>query len=146
VADDIETRLGRLEDERAILDTLYAYGHAIDYGLRDLWISCWTETAVLRWPHATFTGHEEIGRAFDDHSHAPEAFHKHFLVEPRISLAGDRAAADSYFTRIDNGPNGPYLRSFGRYRDVLVRAEDGRWRLQERLCDRESLVPGAPIT
>ena len=29
---DIEQRLRRLEDEKAILDTLYAYGHHLVYG------------------------------------------------------------------------------------------------------------------
>lgn len=143
---DVEKRLGRLEDERAILDVLYAYGHAIDYGLRDVWLDCWTEDAVLTWPHATYTGHAEIGAAFDGHSHAPERFHKHFLVEPRILLDGDRATVDSYFTRLDIGEGGPYVRSFGRYRDVFVRCRDGRWRMRERLAERESLVPGAPVT
>jgi ketosteroid isomerase-like protein len=143
---DLEARLRRLEDEHAILDTLSAYGHSIDYGDRKAWLDCYTETAVLRWPHVTLTGHAEIGAAFDDHSHAPEKFHKHFLVEPRVHVDGDRATADSYFTRIDNGPDGPFLRSFGRYRDVLVRCEDGRWRIAERLTERESLVPGAPVT
>lgn len=146
MTDDLERRLRALEDERSILDTLYAYGHALDYGWRDVWLDCWTETAVLRWPHAAYTGHEEIGAAFDGHSHAPERFHKHLLVEPRIRLDGDRATADSYFARLDNGDEGPYVRSFGRYRDVLVRCPDGRWRIQERLAERESLVPGATLT
>ena len=146
IAGSLETRLQRLEDEREILDTLYRYGHSIDYGQRDDWIDCWTEDAVLRWPHATFTGHEEIGRAFDTHSHAPEAYHKHFLVEPRIRLDGETATTDSYFTRINDSPRGPVVRSFGRYRDVLVRCHDGRWRIKERLLERESLIPDAPVT
>jgi ketosteroid isomerase-like protein len=146
MAGSLEARLQRLEDEREILDTLYKYGHSIDYGIREQWIDCWTEDAVLHWPHATFTGHEEIGHAFDTHSHAPEAYHKHFLVEPRIRVDGDRATADSYFTRLNDSPSGPVVRSFGRYRDVLVRCDDGRWRINERQLDRESLIPNAPVT
>lgn len=142
----IEERLRLLEDERSILDTLYRYGHAIDYGLREEWLDCWTETAVLRWPHESYTGHDEIGGAFDGHSHAPERFHKHLLIEPRIRVDGDRATSDSYFSRLDAGPSGPSVRSFGRYRDVLVRCADGQWRLQERNTERESLIPGSPIT
>jgi ketosteroid isomerase-like protein len=146
VSGDLEARVQRLEDEREILDTLYRYGHSIDYGLRDEWIDCWTETATLHWPHESFTGHEEIGGAFDGHSHAPERYHKHLLIEPRIRVDGDRATADSYFSRFDAAPDGPSVRSFGRYRDVLVRCPDGRWRIQERHTERESLIPGAPIT
>lgn len=143
---DVEARLRRLEDEHAILDTLYQYGHSIDYGWREEWLDCWTRDAVLRWPHATFSGHEEIGRAFDEHSHAPDAYHKHFLVEPRVRVDGDRATVDSYFARINDSPSGPVLRSFGRYRDVLVRCPDGHWRISERVAERESLIPNAPVT
>lgn len=144
---DLEARLRRLEDERAVLDVLHAYGHSIDYGDRDLWLSCWAEDAVLIWPHATMRGHEEIGAAFDAHSHAPEKFHKHFMVEPRIAVDGDTATCDSYFTRLDAGPDGaPFVRSIGRYRDRLARGTDGRWRFTERLTEREGLVPGAPVT
>jgi ketosteroid isomerase-like protein len=124
---DLEARLLRLEDERAILDVLHAYGHSIDYGDRELWLSCWAEDATLIWPHAAMTGHDEIGAAFDAHSHAPEKFLKHFMVEP--------------------GPDGaPFVRSMGRYRDRLRRGDDGRWRFVERLTEREGLVPGAPVT
>ena len=143
---DVEARLQRLEDERAILDRLYAYAYSLDYGDRDEWIDCWTETAVLEWPHETFEGRERIGEAFDGHSHAPEAFHKHLLVEPRVRLDGDRATAQSYFSRLNDSPDGPVIRSFGRYRDVLVRDDDGAWRFEERRLDRESLLPGAPVT
>ena len=121
----LEERLQRLEDERAILDRLYAYGHSLDYGVREEWMDCWTEDGVLAWPHETFTGLEAIGRAFDGHSHAPEAFHKHFLVEPRIRLEGDAASVDSYFARLNDSPEGPVVRSFGRYMDSFVRCADG---------------------
>jgi ketosteroid isomerase-like protein len=143
---DVEQRLRRLEDERAILDTLYAYGHSIDYGLRDVWDDCWTEDAVLHWPHESYEGREAIGATFEQHSHAPDRYHKHLLVEPRIQVDGDRATVESYFARLDASPEGPFLRSFGRYLDVLARGDDGRWRLQERRAERESLIPGAPVT
>ena len=146
VTGDVEQRLRALEDERGILDTLHAYAHSLDYGLRELWLDCWTEDAVLHWPHTSFEGHAGIGGAFDAHSHAPEKFHKHFLVEPRVKVDGDRATVESYFARLDNAPDGPFLRSFGRYLDVLVRGGDGRWRFQERRAERESLIPGAPMT
>ena len=143
---DFERRLQALEDERSILDTLYAYAHSLDYGVRGEWIDCWAPDAVLYWPHATFEGRDAIGEAFDGHSHAPEAYHKHFLVEPRVAIDGARATVDSYFARLNDSPEGPVVRSFGRYRDVLVRCDDGRWRFQERRLERESLIPNAPPT
>ena len=38
------------------------------------------------------------------------------------------------------------MRSFGRYIDVLARCDDGAWRIRERRLERESLIPGAPVT
>jgi ketosteroid isomerase-like protein len=143
MTEDLAERLRRLEDRSSIVETLYAYGHALDYGLRYVWSDCWTETAVLHWPGISFEGRAEIMRAFDQHSHAPDRFHKHFLVEPRITLDGDEASVDSYFTRLDTGDGGPVVRSFGRYRDGLTRCDDGRWRIAVRVTERESLIRSA---
>ena len=48
-------------------------------------------------------------RAFDGHSHAPEAFHKHVIVDPRVRLNGDEATAESYFSRLNDSPEGPVV-------------------------------------
>jgi hypothetical protein len=88
----IEERLRMLEDERAILDRLYAYGHSIDYGDRAEWLDCWVETAHLHWPTISHEGREAIGRAFDSHTHAPAVFHKHLLIEPRVTIDGSAAS------------------------------------------------------
>jgi ketosteroid isomerase-like protein len=137
---DLEARLRLLEDKQAIAERMHAYGHALDYGRRDAWLDCWTEDAVLDWPHGTFTGLAEIGRAFDEHTHAPDYFHKHIVVDPLIELAGDLARVESYFLRVDESPAGPIVRSMGRYRDRLLRCGDGNWRLSERLTDLESRI------
>ena len=44
----LEERVQRLEDERAILDRLYAYCTSLDYGHRDEWLDCWTEDGGAR--------------------------------------------------------------------------------------------------
>jgi ketosteroid isomerase-like protein len=133
------TRVRGLEDERAILHTLYTYAHGIDYGLEDEYAACWTEDAVLYWPaREPLAGRDAIMRAFREHTHAPAKYHKHFMAEPRIIVDGERATSDCYFARIDDYEGGPQIRSFGRYRDLLVRGEDGRWRFAERRCEREA--------
>ena len=38
-------RVARLEDERAVLATIYAYGSALDYGDRDVFLDCFTPDA-----------------------------------------------------------------------------------------------------
>jgi ketosteroid isomerase-like protein len=150
-----EERLQLLEDERAILRVLHAYGHAIDYDLEDTFADCWTDDAVATYnfdiPNAkaptgiqnfALEGKGEIMDFFRRHTHAPAAYHKHFLVEPRIEVDGDRATVSSYYARLDETTDrGPMMSSFGCYRDVFARGADGRWRLQERHATTESRGP-----
>jgi hypothetical protein len=42
--------------------------------------------------------------------------------------------------RMDHGPEGPIARSFGRYRDLLHRCDDGIWRFTERRTELESKI------
>lgn len=135
----IEARLRSLEDERAILQTLYLYGHSLDDGREDVFMDCWKPDAVLHWPdRPPIAGEAALRAAFRAHSHAPLAWHKHMLFLPRVRVEGDRAVVDSMFARLDRYASGPAVRSFGRYRDVLLRCTDGRWRLQERIAEREA--------
>lgn len=143
-------RLLRLEDEQSIRETLYAYGHAIDYGLEAEFLDCWTADAVLVWAptperdvgflERRLVGREAIAEAFRGHTHAPVMFHKHLLFQPQIRLDGDRATVESGFARLDESAAGPVLRSFGRYRDTLVRCDDGHWRFTLRDSSIESSV------
>lgn len=139
----LEDRIRLLEDERAILQTLYTYGHSIDYGFEDEFLDCWTEDAVLYWPTKEMHGHDELREAFRAHTHAPSTYHKHVMVEPRIRIEGDRATVESMFARLDPYPEGPQIFSFGRYVDILMRCSDGRWRFIERRAQSEAARPRA---
>jgi len=151
----VELRLQALEDERAVLHTLYAYGHTMDHGPRAEFVDCFTEMAVWRsektgrhgLPPRQWTGRGAIARLWDRHTHAPELHHKHLLSEPRLTFAGDECRAVSYYVRIDEHQDGPFIRAFGRYCDLLVRCEDGRWRLAERINESEgaTLEKGAEL-
>lgn len=151
----LEDRVRLLEDERDILRTLYTYGHAIDYDLEAEFLDCWAEDALLNWGSNSFRGEAEIRTTFRAHTHAPSIYHKHLLSEPLIQIDGDRARAQSMFARVDSYPEGPKVLAIGRYRDVLVRSKDGRWRFAERHAEVESIgtppqgvidamQPGAP--
>ena len=136
----IEERLRLLEDESAILQTMHAYAHCLDYGDEAGFMDCWHEEATLHWSsRGAQKGHAAIREGFNWHTHAPAAWHKHFMVEPRITVEGDRATVESMYTRLDRYEDGPKFRSFGRYRDVLVRCKDGRWRFMERRAGQEAL-------
>jgi ketosteroid isomerase-like protein len=145
--ESLEERVRLLEDERAIVRTLTTYGHGLDYDLEAEFVDCWTEDAVLHWPGLEpIVGRAAIAETFRRHTHAPAYFHKHVMVEPLITIDGDTALVDSMFSRFDAYDDGPGLRSFGRYRDRLVRCPDGRWRFQERHAESESSrVRPAPI-
>lgn len=134
----LEERLRRLEDDAEIQRRLSAYGHAIDYGFEEMWADCWTDDAVLSWPDRNpICGRSAIVAAFRRHTHAPEVFHKHFVLEPLISIQGDEARVDSMFARIDAFDGRPAIRAFGRYRDILQRCR-GTWRFAQRTAQTEA--------
>jgi hypothetical protein len=160
--DDFEQlvrRVALLEDERAILDTLYRYGHTIDYGLEEAWVDCFVDEGIydirardperislrasgVGTPHASgvrYDGHAALGALVARTTRAPGRYHKHCLVEPRITITGDEADATSYWVRIDDVDGSPAFHSFGRYLDRLTRGSDGRWRFRERVVEIESI-------
>ena len=146
-SDGLAERLDRLEAERAIVATLYAYGHGLDYGDRDQFLGCFTPDAtyVVAMRIGTergfkFHGHRELTQYFDGHTHAPAALHKHVTTNPMIRVDGDQATATSYFVRVDAGATGPAaIVASGRYLDELVRDATGRWRISSRRCEVENL-------
>ena len=139
----IESRLQLLEDEREIQRTLHMYGHALDYGYEAQFVDCWTEDAELFWPASgIIRGRVAIQAAFRQHSHAPAVVHKHLVIDPLITIQGDRASVDSMFARLDPYDGVPKIRAFGRYRDILVRCADGRWRFVERRAELEARRAG----
>jgi hypothetical protein len=140
-----EQIIQRLEHEREILRTLYAYAHALDYGVEVEFSDCWLDDACLYWPrHEPYRGRDAIMDIFRRHTHAPEALHKHLVMQPQIEIDGDVAVVESYYMRLDWRPDGPIVRSFGRYRDILKLCPDSRWRFRERRAENEASVPGLP--
>ena len=152
--EELAKRLQVLEDERAILATLHAYGHSIDYGLKEKFADLFTEDGVylvlMRGvpvpslagvPHSAsgIKGRDLILQYVRGHSNAPAMWHKHFLVEPAIRRESDNeASVESYFARLDEDDNGAYILAFGRYRDRVVRSPDGKWRFKERIVEVEN--------
>lgn len=141
--DEVVERLRALEDERQITRTLYRYAHAQYNGDRTMFLDCFTADAtIVRTRHGReVAGHDAISEFFDAISHAPEAFHKHVVIEPVIDVRDDTADVSSDFLYVqDRG--GPMISHFGHYRDVLVRCEDGAWRFSLRELQTEAVAPG----
>ena len=141
----LEERVARIEAEREILRTLHVYGHAVDYGWEAEFVDCFVPEARLVWPMTEpMLGHEPIRAAFRAHTHAPERYHKHFLVAPLIDLDGERARVTSMFARLDPYDTVPKICAFGRYVDELAACPDGRWRIVTRVAEIEAWRHGAP--
>jgi hypothetical protein len=141
--EDLTVRLRHLEDERAILRTLYRYGHAIDYGHEQEWIDGFTDDGVFDVRNrggdvfVRCEGRQELLAFVQGHTRPPAAYHKHLVVDPMIDIDGDAAHVDSYFARIDADDDGgkTFVMAMGRYRDELVRCPDGIWRIRARLAE-----------
>lgn len=140
-------RVEALEAEQAIVKTLYRLAVTLDYGDNQAWLDCFTPDTVFEMVEVSETDrvvrvrHEGIAalEAFiPGHSHAPEHFHKHLVVDPMVEVDGDTAEVVAYMTRVDKGDAGPFLWSFGRYLDTFVRGADGRWRVSKRTIEVES--------
>jgi len=154
-------KVRRLEEERAILQTLHRYAHSIDYGREAAWLDCFTEDGAfdlhiqrdgettgramgVGTPHAKGTriaGRAALEHFIGRHSRAPTTWHKHFMVEPLITLSpeGEHAKVESYFVKLDEKAGDRVMSAFGRYIDDMVRSPDGRWRFRERIAEIESL-------
>jgi hypothetical protein len=133
-----------LEEHGNILDGMYRYGHALDYGLNEEWVDCFMPDGVFdlrrRGQEARkIVGEQQLAQFVAAHTNAPLFWHKHLVIEPRVSIEGDIAEVASYFVRIDRGRDGVnYVSSFGRYLDRLRRCSDGRWRFEHRIAESES--------
>ncbi len=148
----LEARLAILEDERGVVANMHRYAHSIDYGLEAEWVDCFREDGVFdmrRPPDFDRPGNRIAGRTalrafIATHTRAPETWHKHMMVQPRIALEGETAKVESFFTRLDEDETGaPYTLVFGRYRDTVERCADGLWRFRERIVEIEA-IKGRP--
>lgn len=144
----LEARIAAIEDRNAILDTLKQYGHAIDYGDFDKLVDCFTPDVVREnhRPDGSIHRWEGTKGTIDfasRHSHAPEQYHKHLVLNSVIDLHGDTADVVSYMFRFDPRENEPsFVWGMGRYLDTLRREPDGKWRIQRRVSEIEDQWPG----
>ena len=138
-------RIATLEAEHEVVQTLNRYVHAVDYGDMEGLLDCYLPDAdhITNLPMGNLKGHEEILSFYRLRPTAPEKYEKHLVVEPVIAvLNSDEAAVDSYYLLVQDRPTGPFVSHYGRYRDRLVRCEDGRWRFKVRRVEGEAIAPG----
>ena len=167
----LSEQIGRLADEAAVVRVLHEYAEALDHGLAEQFAECFTSDAVfeIRVPEpipadyptrggrivpgaVRYTGRAEIMEFFAQHTHAPEAAHKHVVTNAIVDLDGDVARCRSYFQRTDvSTETQNFIRVFGRYVDELHRSE-AKWRIARRVAEPDSIdlrsirVDGPPTT
>ena len=145
----LSERLQALEDERAILQTLYRYGHSMDYGPDADFVDCFTPEGVWdirmrKSPAGSFQcrGHDEITASLAGQTavRAPAIYVKHLVMDPHIDVTGDQASVQSYFLRVEPRDDGPsQIVASGQYLDRMVRCDDGRWRFTERVAEIDDM-------
>lgn len=139
---ELAARLDRLEQERAVVAVLTRYCHAIDRGLRDAWLDCFTEDGVFafdgRGSYSEIAGRDELARWFDDHKvRYPLGQLNHVLANPEVTVGDERAEAVSYFITLRPAEAAVAVASNGRYTDTLRRCDDGAWRIERREARRD---------
>jgi ketosteroid isomerase-like protein len=152
--DDVDGRLGRLEDAAQIRQLTQEYRRLLD--ARDLDGYGRLFAADGEWLGGTGYGQGPAGitamlneRLPARGPGGPAAWH--LVTEPELSLDGDRATGTVTWTWVGRGDAGtPVMRLLGHYQDSYVR-ERGRWRYQRRIAHtdiphRELTLPKSPAT
>jgi len=112
---------------RALNDS---YADAVNRGDAEAWGALWAEDARWELMGTEVTGRAAIVAAWKA-AMAGFAFVGFFCQPGFIRVEGDRATARVWTHELLDGQGGE-RRPLGRYDDVCVRGQDGRWRFQER--------------
>jgi hypothetical protein len=145
--DALTARVTRLEDERAILDTLHRYGQAADRGDDAIWADLFTEdgqfAAFDRGGTLLFRldGRVELQPWLRKFRAGETRLSKHVVLAPVIAIDGATALVKSYLTRLIENVDpyqSPTVLLMGRYEDEMVRGPDGKWRFHRRTAHTEA--------
>ena len=145
--DRLAVRLDQLEAERGVVDTIQRYAFAIDDGLDDEWVDCFTQDGIFEVQTRLgvafrIVGKEALADFIAGHTKAPARWHKHITTSHRIAAGRQDASAESYILRVDaDDDEVPKIWVFGRYLDRLVRGGDRIWRFRHRIISLESVHP-----
>jgi ketosteroid isomerase-like protein len=145
--DDVDARLGRLEDAAQIRKLTQEYRRVLDARDLDAYGRLFADDG--EWLGGTGYGQTPAGitamlneRLPARGPGGPTAWH--LVTEPELSLDGDRATGTVTWTWVGRGDAGtPVMRLLGHYQDSYVR-ERGRWRYQRRIAHTD--IPHRELT
>lgn len=134
MADNLDARLGRLEDRLAIDHLIASYGPLADSGNAKALSELWTEDGVYCvGGYSEARGREQIAALITSPTHEQLMQNgcAHVLSAPVIRLDGDRATATNYSIVFRHRGDSfePWRVSANRW--ALVKA-DGAWRVARR--------------
>jgi uncharacterized protein (TIGR02246 family) len=134
----LEARVRRLEDREAIHALFMRYRECLDEKDFSGYAALFATDGEFVAAGGTASGREEIERLVDGMRGslltAVAGDDLHIVVNPDISVEGDRATARSTWIYVVRGADGePSLCKVGHYDDELVR-EDGEWRFARRFA------------
>ncbi len=143
----LRSRIARLEDERAILDTLHRYGQTIDLGQDQAWAELFTDDGVFLCVDRFGTvivreqGRQALAKWVRDFKAGETLQMKHCVLAPVIAISGDTAEVVSQYANLVENQDryaAPQIRFTGSYRDEMVRDSEGRWRFRQRISQTEA--------
>ncbi|MGB3411792.1 MAG: nuclear transport factor 2 family protein [Microthrixaceae bacterium] len=148
----LDSILEQVVATHGITKAMVAYGRAADRGRTDLYVAQFVEDGVLEiigetfdagryeGRHAIFERIEQSKRDLADGYGS--TLLRHYLTNIDVDLDTPTVArAGCYWMAVtDGGPD-----HWGRYRDVMVRGDDGAWRFRHRQVIHEGYRPGSWI-
>ncbi|WP_029391795.1 nuclear transport factor 2 family protein [Streptomyces xiaopingdaonensis] len=119
---DLEERLARLEDERAVTRLITAYGPLVDAGCADAVAALWAPDGVYDVDEIRMEGREQIAAMVRSGRHPRWIADgcAHVVGPPHVTVEGDEAVAVGHSLMVVHGAEGHRLR----------RATANHWRLQ----------------
>jgi uncharacterized protein (TIGR02246 family) len=134
----LEARVRRLEDREAIHALFMRYRHCLDEKDFSGYAALFARDGEFVAAGGSASGRAEIERLVDGMRGnlltAVAGEDLHVVVNPDITVDGDRASAYSTWIYVVRDPDGgPSLCKVGHYEDQLVR-EDGEWRFARRFA------------
>jgi hypothetical protein len=137
--DAMDPRLQALIDRAEILDVLHQYVHGCDRSDEPRIADIYHPEAQDN--HGQYQGSgRKFAKVVCDGNQTDRDTMSHLLGQSTIHLDGDKAGAETYFNATVARMEGDvrYIDMMGgRYIDKLERREDGKWRVQDRVCTSE---------
>jgi ketosteroid isomerase-like protein len=132
----LEKRVQEMEDAEAIRQMHTEYIYNLSNWEFDKMQDCFTDDAVEEiHPGHQHTGISEIKKVFDEFKKNPPQKGGHMLIQPVISVKGDKAEGHWIMYRLNyyfTGPSGQIINMFGphiqRKYECEYRKEKGKWK------------------